>query len=321
MKKSVIISSLLIIALILGIPAAINWFKPARISGAGASVSLYLHGENKIVNIPLEDYLVGVVAAEMPAAFPVEALKAQAVAARTYVLKRMGPGQLVNPVHTGAVACDNPRHFQGWISNEEMKKRWGTLGFYEHYLKIKRAVNATRGEVVIYRGEIIDPVYHSSCGGVGTENAADVWRFDIPYLKAVKCPFDADPQAKRTMVLSTDKVREALQIKQDALPVTAGGNKLPALEVVEKTSTGRPKMVKVNGEIISAVTLRDYLGLRSTNFKLSPVPGGLKVETVGYGHGVGMCQYGAKGMAARGKDYREILKHYYTGVDIIKQKE
>ncbi|KJS15142.1 MAG: stage II sporulation protein SpoIID [Peptococcaceae bacterium BRH_c4b] len=320
MKKTVIISTLLIILLMLGIPAAINWFSPAKISGSGTVVSLYLHRENKIVNIPLEDYLVGVVAAEMPAAFPMEALKAQAVAARTYVLKRMGAGELVNPVYPGADVSDDSRQCQAWISSEEMKKRWGTLGFYENYLKIKRAVNATKGDIIIYQGEIIDPVYHSSCGGAGTENAADVWRFDIPYLKAVECPYDADPEPKRTVLLTPEKVREVLQLKQEALPVTAGSNKLPAIEVVDKTSTGRPKTVQVNGEMISAVTLRDYLGLRSTNFRLLPGPGGLTVETVGYGHGVGMCQYGVKGLALKGRDYREILKHYYTGVEIIKQE-
>ncbi len=318
-KRTFIISITLILLLILGIPAAITWLSPARISESGTRVSLYLHGENRIVSIPLEEYLVGVVAAEMPAAFPMEALKAQAVAARTYVLKRMGPGELSNPVHQGAVACDNPRHFQAWISAQEMKKRWGTLGYYEYYLKINRAVQATRGEVITYNGELIDPVYHSSCGGSGTENAEDVWRFAIPYLKSVACPYDADPEPKRTVFFSAGDVLKALQLEKVAIPVSTGGYKLPAIEIIEKTSTGRPKTLKVNGESISASTLRDYLGLRSTNFKLTAENGGLKVETLGYGHAVGMCQYGAKGMALKGKNYREIIKHYYTGVDLIKQ--
>jgi stage II sporulation protein D len=320
MKKIFFISILLIISLILGVPAAVNWLGPAKISEKGTIVSLYLHEEDKIVDIPLEEYLVGVVAAEMPANFPLEALKAQAVAARTYALKRMGAEGLANPVHPGADVSDDPRQCQAWISTEEMKKRWGTLGFYEHYLKIKRAVYATSGEIIIYHGDIIDPVYHSSCGGAGTENAADVWRFDIPYLKAVDCPYDADPEPRREVVLSAAEVCEALQIKQDAVEVTTGGVKLPAIKVLDRTSTGRPKTVQVGGEKISAVTLRDYLGLRSTNITLTPVPEGLKVETVGYGHGVGMCQHGAKGMALKGEGYREIIKHYYTGVEIIKQQ-
>ncbi|GBF35630.1 stage II sporulation protein D SpoIID [Desulfocucumis palustris] len=318
-KKTIIISIALLLLLILGIPAAINWFSPARISQSGTQVSLYLHRENRVVNIPLEEYLVGVVAAEMPAAFPMEALKAQAVAARTYVLKRMGPGELSNPVHPGAVACDDPRHFQAWISAQEMKKRWGTLGYYEYYLKISSAVKATGGEVITYQGSLIDPVYHSSCGGAGTENAVDVWRFDIPYLKAVACPYDADPEPERTVFIGAGDVLKALRLEKEAVPVSTGGYKLPEIEIIEKTQTGRPKTLKVNGENISASTFRDYLGLRSTNFKLTEENGGLKVETLGYGHAVGMCQYGAKGMALKGKDYREIIRHYYTGADIIKQ--
>ena len=100
--------------------------------------------------------------------------------------------------------------------------------------------------------------------------------------------------------------------------MTAGGGGLPAFEIVEKTATGRPKTIRINDENISAATLRDYLGLRSTNFQLTPCPEGLEVKTLGYGHAVGICQYGAKGFALQGKNYQQILQHYYTGVSILK---
>lgn len=309
---------LLISTLIVGIPFMVYHLSPSRVKESGTLVSLYLHRENKIIHLPLEEYLIGVVAAEMPATFPFEALKAQAVAARTYVVKRMGAGGIGNPIHAGAVVCDDHRHYQAWISREEMKKRWGTLGFYEYYFKLARAVSSTRGEMLTYEGLLIDPVYHASCGGLGTESAGDVWRFDVPYLKSAACPYDSDPEPKRTALLKKADVEKALQTDINAFSVSAGGGKNTFFEVLEETGSGRPKTVNINGKTVSAVVVRDLLGLRSTKFELAPDPQGVKVTTTGYGHAVGMCQYGAKGLAMHGKKYDEILKHYYTGVELTK---
>ncbi|GAB6273632.1 MAG: stage II sporulation protein D [Peptococcaceae bacterium] len=297
-------------------------------------VRLYQHKIGEIVSLPLEEYINGVVAAEMPAEFPEEALKAQAVAARTYVLKRIKAGGLANNIHPGADICDDHRHGQAWISPPEMQNRWGLINYYRYHQKIKRAVNDTRGIVLAYQGQLIDPVYHSSCGGRGTENSAEVWRDEIPYLKGVSCPYCADPVPVQTVNLKTSELNylfEATSIvainKKDKQPQhipakeSIGLKKeknLPSFAVLTFTTSGRPKLVCLNDQVILATTLRDLLGLRSTDFTWETVGNQVKINTRGYGHAVGMCQYGAKGMALRGWTFAQILTHYYTGVELIK---
>jgi len=279
-------------------------------------VRLYRHATGEIITLPLEEYLVGVVAAEMPAAFPSEALKAQAVCARTYILKRLTvEGGSVNNPHPGADICDDPRHGQAWHSREDLKERWGALDYYRYYYKVYRAVASTRGVVAVYKDELIDPVYHSSCAGA-TESAHDVWKFDVPYLKSVPCPYDHDPYPGETKSFTLEEVDAALGTQISALPVATNVGDI--VQVLEYTGTGRPKLLSFGGAKIPATVVRDRLGLRSTNFTFAYRNGKLVYTTSGNGHGVGLCQYGAKGLAEHGKDYREILQHYYTGVEIRK---
>jgi len=315
LRRLVIGVVLLAIALVLGIPYLADRQIPAKFFPGVTIVRLYLHKENKIQPLQLEDYLVGVVAAEMPAEFPLEALKAQAVAARTYVVKRLGPGGVTNPLHPGADVCDDHRHGQAWLSREELKSRWGTLHYYNYYYKVKKAVDETAGQVLTWNGELIDPAYHASCGG-RTENSEDVWKFQAPYLRSVPCPYDADPQPVQTATFSLEQVDQALGTSLSAVSVTGGKNTSTGIKVIEKTTTGRPKSLLVDGRQFSAVAVRDLLGLRSTNFTWAADGGSLTFTTTGYGHGVGMCQYGAKGMAEHGYNYRVILSHYYSGAEI-----
>lgn len=318
MKRILFSIFILTIAVVIGLPAFINLLSPAKIEQSGTVVHLYSHAGGKVINLPVEDYVLGVVAAEMPAEFPEEALKAQAVAARTYIMKRLGAGGVANPLHPGADVCDDHRHYQAWIDSDEMKKRWGTLKYYKYYLKIAMAVHATKGEILTYNGQIIDPVYHSSCGGMGTVDSGEVWKFDAPYLKGVPCPDDADPQPVREVVFSAADFRRAVGVDINYLPATAGKVKL--IDVIEETAGGWPKTIRMGDKLLSAVAVREMLGLRSARFNIAVEDGRVKVSTVGYGHGVGMCQYGAGGMAQKGKTYRDILKHYYTGVEINKIK-
>ncbi|MGC7846525.1 stage II sporulation protein D [Desulforudis sp. 1088] len=279
-------------------------------------VRLYRHATGEIITLPLEEYLVGVVAAEMPAAFPPEALKAQAVCARTYILKRLTvQGGSVNNPHPEADICDDPRHGQAWYSREDLKQRWGTLDYYRFYYKVYRAVASTRGTVLVHKGELIDPVYHSSCGGA-TESAGDVWKFDLPYLRSVPCPYDHDPYPGETKSFTLEQVDAALGTKISVLPVITGVGDI--VQVLEYTSTGRPKLLSFGNTEVSATVVRDRLGLRSTNFTFTYKNGKLVYTTTGNGHGVGLCQYGAKGLAEHGRDFRAILQHYYTGVTIKK---
>ena len=315
MRRLLVGLTLLTLSMYLGYPYLVNWLGGHYADLAGPEIKLYLHEEDKIVGLPLEEYLVGVVAAEMPAEFPPEALKSQAVAARTYTLKRVNAGGVTNSLHPGADVCDDHRHTQAWISREEMRERWGLVRYYEYYYKVRRAVDETAGEVIVFQGELIDPVYHSSCGGQ-TENSEDVWKFAIPYLRSVACPYNDDPNLERTASFTLTQLDKALNTNLGAVPALTGSSK--PLEVTERTSTGRPQTVRLGDQTMPATVIRERLGLRSTNFTWDQEGDCITFATIGYGHGVGLCQYGAKGLAQKGSDYREILTHYYTGVSIVK---
>lgn len=158
----------------------------------GPLIRVYLTGENKTVHMPLEEYLVGVLAAEMPACFEEEALKAQAVAARTYALQKQEASQSApNPFHPQSDVCINPSHCQGWLSSQEMKAKWGWLKYREYERKLRRVLGETHGLVAKFEGKLIDPVYHSTCGG-RTENGAEIWTNDVPYLTSVSCALDQE---------------------------------------------------------------------------------------------------------------------------------
>ena len=314
MKKILLLFFILTITAVVGIPALVNSLSPAKIKKTGTVVHMYSHNTGKIIDLSVEDYVIGVVAAEMPAAFPEEALKAQAVAARTYIMKRLAGGGVKNPIHPGADVCDDHRHYQAWISREEMKKRWGSFKHYQYYFKIARAVYSTRNQIMTYAGELVDPVYHASCGGQGTVSAGEVWKFDVPYLKGVSCPYDADPQPLREVVFARADFSKAMGEDINALPAATGNKNF--FEVMEQTNQGQPKTVRIGSKVLSAVVVREMLGLRSARFDMSLIGDQVKVITRGYGHGVGMCQYGAKGFAVQGKNYQEILKHYYSGIEI-----
>lgn len=316
MKRRLAVFVILTLAVLTGIPAAVHWLSPAKIEKSGTLVHMYSHASGQVINLPVDDYIIGVLAAEMPAEFPEEALKAQAVAARTYIIKRLSGGGVANPVHPGADVCDDHRHYQAWISREEMKKRWGAVKYYQYYLKIALAVYTTENEVLTYGGQLVDPVYHSSCGGTGTVSAGEVWKFDVPYLIGVSCPYCADPEPAREVAFSTAEFRKATGEDISATPVATGRKGF--FEVVEKNSAGQPKTVRIGSRTLPATVVREMLGLRSARFVMTMESGRVKVTTVGYGHGVGMCQYGAKGLALKGKNYNDILRHYYTGVEINK---
>jgi len=175
-------------------------------------------------------------------------------------------------------------------------------------------VHSTDNEVITFGGQLVDPVYHSSCGGAGTINAGEVWKFDLPYLKGVDCPYDADPEPLRVVTYTAAEFKKATGEDISSLPVSVGPRGL--FETIETTSNGWPKTVRIGSRLFSSTAAREMLGLRSARFKIYSEGGGVKVSTLGYGHGVGMCQYGAKGMALKGIKYQEILKHYYTGADI-----
>jgi len=285
-------------------------------TATGPWVRLLVDPDGTVLRLELEEYVRGVVAAEMPAAFELEALKAQAVIARTYAVRRMralgGAGVPGYPEADVRTALD--RGGQAWLSREELLHRWGPIQFHLHWARIEEAVAATRGLIVTFGGLPIDPVYHSTCGG-RTENSEDVWQEALPYLRSVTCTTCRhSPHAERTTrTLDVEEIVARLG-GEPGLRATAAGR--PLIQVVQTTATGRARTVQVGDRRFRAADFRLLLGLPSTNFRVELAGSQVRFTLTGYGHAVGLCQYGADGMARQGRSYEEILRHYYSGVDI-----
>jgi len=277
------------------------------------SIFLYDRASGKTEEMPLEEYIIGVVGAEMPASFPLEALKAQAVAARTYAVRHMtafgGSGC------SGADICTDSGCCQSYKSTEQLREKFG--GEAEHYMdKLRQAVYETEGEYAAYKGEPIEALYHSSAGG-RTEDAQNVFSAALPYLVGVDSPGEETAgkyAAEVTVSLGefTNRVNKkwpAAKLKKNRLG--------EQVKVVSRYDSGRVKELKLNKITVSGRELRRLFDLNSANFTLS-IGEKVTIRTKGYGHGVGMSQYGARAMALEGAGYEEILKHYYTGVEIEK---
>ncbi len=252
-----------------------------------------------VEQIELEEYLVGVVAAEMPASFNSEALKAQAVLARTYALKKISKGEkLTDTVST-----------QAYIDKNEMQNKWGNE-YSKYYNKIVSAVNSTKGQVVKYNGNYIEALYHSTSNGK-TENAKEVWGQVIPYLKSVDSSWDK----KTSSYLKIDNKEFNTLMKVLGINFDKNTN----IEILSRDESGRVSEVKVADKTYTGVEFRTLLNLRSADFDISVTDNGLEIITRGYGHGVGMSQYGANEMAKLGYNYKDIINHYYTNVKITSQ--
>jgi stage II sporulation protein D len=211
----------------------------------------------------------------------------------------------------------DPENSQAWISVSQMRQRWGVLYFGYYYGKVTAAVRDTAGEVITYRGQLIDPVYCASCGGLGTEDAVDVWGHDVPYLRGVACNWDPPSQQQPVATVFTcASLFRRLDIRQKAVPTGAGLRGL--VRILDRTARGRVKDLKVAAETFKATDLRKLLGLRSTDFTVKEEGGKVIFKTRGYGHAVGMCQWGAQGMALQGEGYQEILTYYYQGAQVVR---
>lgn len=273
----------------------------------GMDVSVYRMNSKEVETHPFEEYLIGVVAAEMPAEFEKEALKAQALAARTYIIQHMMQGK-DSDVPSGAIVTDSTNH-QVFKNNEELKKQW--KGDYDWKLaRIQEAVRATSGQILTYDGNPITAAFFSTSNGY-TENAESVWPNATPYLKSVESPWDIDtPKFTDEKVISIGEFEKKLGVKVPA------GNEIG--KFIEKTAGNRVGQVDINGTVIKGTDIRTKLDLKSTDFTWKRNGDQIVIRTKGYGHGVGMSQYGANGMAAEGKNYTEIVSHYYKDVEISK---
>jgi len=284
------------------------------IKGEDVLIRVYMHEQGKIIEMNLEDYIAGVVAAEMPAEFELEALKSQAVAARTYAVKGMvifGGSGLVN--QPGADVSTDYRQSQAFMSGEKLKERWGA-NYDRYWGKVSRAIEETRGQVITYNGEFINAVFHST-SGEHTASAKEVWGFDYPYLISVPCSWDQkSPRYSDRKEFALSEIEQLLGAETQV--VTAVQNGQGVTQVIEKTDSGRIGQIRIGSKVLSGLAIREKLELRSTNFKTEIQGNKMIFNTIGYGHGVGLCQYGANGMAKAGHDYRQIITKYYTGVAI-----
>lgn len=256
-----------------------------------------------IERIPFELYVKGVLAGEMPANFEEEALKAQAVAARSYVLKKMEQNKdndydIVDTVSN-----------QVYLSDEDLKNKW-KIGYVEKMNKITTAVTATTGEYLAYNGAVAEAFFFSTSSGK-TENCEEVFSEKLPYLRSVNSEWDAEvsPVFEETHDYTLTNFYQTLGLPYQKSLVVA---------ITETTSTGRVKKLTINGKEFTGSDVYQKFKLRSTFFKIEQSGEKVIITTKGYGHGVGMSQYGAEAMAKKGYKYDEILKHYYQGIQIKK---
>ncbi len=279
------------------------------------TIKVYVTEEDKIIEMPFEAYLVGVLSKEISPSYPIEAIKAQAVAARTYSLRKIesiGGSGCGN--HEGADICDTT-HCQVFATMEALEEDWGE-NFDTYYEKLKEGVIATTGQVLVYDGKLIDALFHATSGGT-TENSEDYYQGMIPYLRSVESPFEevTSYNNKETRIPKMDFLTR-LKEEKNGFQVTSDdlGDQIT---IDSLTEGGKVNEITIGNTVLSGREVREIFGLPSSGFTLEVEKKDVVFITNGYGHGVGMSQHGAKGMAEVGFLYDEILTHYYTDVDLM----
>jgi len=265
----------------------------------------------KIEEIELDTYLLGVVSSEMPASFEKEALKAQAVVARTYTIYKITEGKK----HKDADICDDSTCCQAWISKEDRLNKWDEKNKEAYWAKIEEAVNSTKGKIVTYEGKPINAFFHSNSGGT-TDTATAVWGGNnYPYLQAVTTSGE-DSYSQYSSEVTLTKEEFVNKIKEYHSDFQIDFSLENQIEALEYTEGKRIKTIKIGNLNLSGVEIRNIFGLKSAKFQINIEGENIKFSVIGYGHGVGMSQTGADSMAKQGSDYEEIIKHFYTGVEI-----
>ncbi|MBH8608111.1 stage II sporulation protein D [Thermoactinomyces sp. CICC 10521] len=331
MHKGYLFVFLGLLLVITVIPAVLVWIgsdSSPTLADSGATksvdeqkwkVRVFLTEEQRVVEIPLEQYVCGVVASEMPADFAMEALKAQALAARTYIVDRMEKGNFKDMAEWGekaksAYVTDTVQH-QVYTTNEKLHREWGNK-YQQNWKRISEAVAATKGEIITYQGKPIYAAFFSTSNGQ-TENSEDYFNEKYPYLRSVSSPWDEiSPkflqQQSMSLTQLIGKLEKSLGIKI-SLSASTGE---PLLKVINRTQSNRVAQVRVGDKLLSGRKVREALNLPSSDFSWKITGDRVQITTKGYGHGVGMSQWGANMMAKQGKKVEQIIKYYYHGVDI-----
>ena len=270
---------------------------------------------NEIEEVPLDAYLCNVVSAEMPVDFEKEALKAQAIVARTYTIYK-----IQNKKHENADICDDSTCCQAWISKEDRKLKWDENVRESNWKKIEECVYETKGKIITYEGKPINAFFHSNSGGK-TEIPVNVWGgTGYPYLQVVETAGeDGYLQYQSEVILSQSDLISKLKTKYEDITIDFTNN--DDLKVLEYTDSGRVKTIKFGNHELSGTETRTLLDLRSTNFEIIKEGENIKFRVKGYGHGVGMSQTGADSLAKEGKTCEDIIKHFYIGVEITEENK
>ena len=274
------------------------------------TISLLHKKTGEVEQVKLDEYLCNVVSAEMPATFEQEALKAQAIVARTYTIYK-----ILNKKHDNADICDDSTCCQAWISKDDRLAKWEENQRESNWQKICSAVNETSGKIITYENKPIDAFFHSNSGGI-TEVPVNVWGgTGYPYLQSVETSGENTyTQYASEVTLSQEELINKLKEKYSDISIDFTNS--DDIKILEYTESTRVKTVKFGNHEISGVEARTLFGLKSTNFEISRDGNNIKFSVKGYGHGVGMSQTGADSMAKNGSGAEEIIKHFYTGVEI-----
>ncbi len=274
------------------------------------TIKLLHKSTGEVEDVPIDTYLCNVVSAEMPADYELEALKAQAVVARTYTIYKAQ-----NPKHENADICDDSTCCQAWVSKEKRFERWEEQKRESNWLKIEKAVNETAGKIVTYNGKPINAFFHANSGGI-TELPVNVWGgSSLPYLQVVETVGEEGYiQYSSEVILNKEELIEKLKTKYSDIQIDFNNN--DDIKILGFTDGNRVKTVKFGNHELSGVETRTILGLKSTNFEITKENDNIKFSVKGYGHGVGMSQTGADTMAKQGSNYEDIIKHFYKDVEI-----
>ncbi len=275
-------------------------------------VKLLHSSSGEIEEMALDEYLYGVVSSEMPASFEEEALKAQAVVARTYTIYKITNGSK----HENADICDDSACCQAWISKEERLQKWNEAERETNWAKIVNAVDSTKGKIITYEGKPINAFFHSNSGGI-TETASNVWGGkNEPYLQAVETSGESNyTQYSSELIITKGEFIEKIKEYHSNFEIDFLNEN--QIQILEYTEGERIKTIKIGNLKLQGTEIRNIFGLKSAKFEVNIEGENIKFNVLGYGHGVGMSQTGADSMAKEQKGYEEIIKHYYTGVEIV----
>lgn len=295
-------------------------------------IKLLITEKNEVIDISLDEYIMGVLVGEMPVSYNLEALKAQAVVARTYTLNKIKNSKdTKESSHENADMCDDINHCQAYKTKEYALNCWDDNEENEKWNKIKTAVLETKNEVITHNGELINAFFHANSGG-NTEDIVNIWGHEnIPYLKSVEGNEENElldnvnltcEQINKIMI---EKYPEYIKIEDEQLKskesaANSGDLYKNVIKIIEKNSSGRVSKIQISNIILDGTEARSLFGLRSTFFEIKFTNAEFCFETKGYGHGIGLSQDGANNMASKGKTYQEIIKHFYTGVEIENMK-